>query len=73
MVTCITFSEAINGSLFFFLCELWDFISHFIKKTFLLGDHSCFQVLMVLFFFSKLLFGIQFAVEFTEDICNNFS
>ena len=73
VVTCFSFIEAINGSLYFNLCELWYFISQVFVIAFLLGVHSYFQVLRVLYFFSKPIFGIQLAVKCTEDIRNSFS
>ena len=57
--------------MYFILCELWYFIFHVFKTSFLLIVHSCF--LRVLYFFSRLSFGIWHAVEFTKGICNSFS
>ena len=70
----LPFFEFIDGSLYFHLCEILYFISRVFVVAFLLCVHSCFQVLMVMYF--SLIqedFGIKFAVQFNEDICNTFS
>ena len=62
VVTCT--SSCVNYDISFFTSSL---------QLFLLVAHSCFHVLRLLYFCSKLSFGKLLAVEFTKDMCNSFS